>query len=335
MAIDIFNIQPTKLCTSLSGRFVLLYGQPKSGKTSTAALWDRPLLCAFEKGYNALVGVKPADITSWADFKSICRQLKQAKKSDDSNINDMYRTVIVDTVSIAYKLCEKHIIIQQGINSLSDLPYGKGYDLVKAEFEDTFRELTMLGYAIVFICHSKTKQTEYVDEEGNTIDAIAPDLANASYQIINRLVDLIGYIAVEYDKDGKSHRYIYTRGTPRVFAGSRYKYLAPKIELGYQQLVDAIAEAMKKEAEMTGTELDNRSATEVLNAGITRPFSDVMNEARALWTKIIDTKGEEGREAIRVATKKVFGQDIQLSRATEEQQNLVELVIEEFKEILK
>ena len=71
--IDIFSIQPTQLCTDLSGRFVLLYGQPKSGKTSTAALWEKPLLCAFEKGYNALIGVKPVDLTSWADFKKVCR----------------------------------------------------------------------------------------------------------------------------------------------------------------------------------------------------------------------------------------------------------------------
>lgn len=27
MAIDIFSIEPTKLCKDLSGRFVLLYGQ--------------------------------------------------------------------------------------------------------------------------------------------------------------------------------------------------------------------------------------------------------------------------------------------------------------------
>ena len=75
--IDIFNIQPTQLCKDLRGRFVLLYGQAKSGKTSMSAMWPKPLLVAFEKGYNALVGVRPADVTSWADFKSICRQLKK------------------------------------------------------------------------------------------------------------------------------------------------------------------------------------------------------------------------------------------------------------------
>lgn len=284
--------------------------------------------------YNALVGVKPVDIITWSDFKAVCRQLKQAKKSDDPNISDMYRTIIVDTVPLAFSLCEKHIIAREGISSISDLPYGKGYQMVKTEFEDTFRELTQLGYGIVFICHSKTKQTEYTDEDGNAIEAIAPDMTNSCYQIVNRMVDLIGYIAVEYDmKTGQSHRYIYTRGTPRVFAGSRYKYLAPKIELGYQQLVDAIAEAMKKEAEMTGTSLDNRSVSEVL-ATTTRPFSDVMNEARSLWKQIIDAKGDEGRETMREAIQRVFKRDVQLSKVTEDQQELVELVIDDFKKIL-
>lgn len=48
--IDIFNIQPTQLCKDLRGRFVLLYGQAKSGKTSMSAMWPKPLLVAFEKG---------------------------------------------------------------------------------------------------------------------------------------------------------------------------------------------------------------------------------------------------------------------------------------------
>ena len=48
--IDIFNIQPTQLCKSLSGKFVFLYGSAKTGKTSTAVLWPKPLLLATEKG---------------------------------------------------------------------------------------------------------------------------------------------------------------------------------------------------------------------------------------------------------------------------------------------
>lgn len=293
-----------------------------------SAMWPKPLLCAFEKGYNALVGVRPADITSWADFKSICRQLKKPEAKD------VYETIIIDTVAIAYALCEKYILAREGVQNISEIPYGKGWGMLKDEFETTFRELTQLGYAIVFIAHSKTKKTEYTDDEGNELEALAPDLTNAAYQIVNRMVDVIGYIGVEYDlKTSQSKRYLYTRGTPTIFAGSRYKYLTPKIELGYQQLVDSIAEAMEKEAELTGTGFVSEKDLNY-GAGPKRSFDETMTEAKDLWNKIIKAKGDEGREGIKQAITQVFGHDMQLSRATPEQQDMVELVIEDLKKLL-
>ena len=293
-----------------------------------SAMWPKPLLVAFEKGYNALVGVRPADVTSWADFKAICRQLKKPEAKE------IYETIVIDTIAIAYALCEKYFLAREGVAAIGDIGYGRGWGMLKDEFETTFRELTQLGYAIVFIAHSKSKSTEYTDEEGNALSALAPDLPNAAYQIVNRMVDVIGYIGVEYDvKTGNSYRYLYTRGTPTIFAGSRYKYLAPKIELGYQQLVDAIADAMEKEASLTGTGFV--SDAELYYGGVpTRTFDETMTEAKDLWNKIIKAKGDEGREAIKAVISQVFGHDMQLSRATPEQQELVELVVEDLKKLI-
>ena len=148
------------------------------------------------------------------------------------------------------------------------------------------------------------------------------------------MVDVIGYIGVEYDlKTSKSKRYLYTRGTPTIFAGSRYQYLAPKIELGYQQLVDAIAEAMEKEAELTGTGFVSEQELNY-GAGPKRSFDETMTEAKDLWNKIIKAKGDEGREGIKQAITQVFGHDMQLSRATPEQQDMVELVIDDLRKLL-
>lgn len=325
--IDILSIQPTQLCTNLKGRFIMLYGQAKSGKTSMSAMWPKPLLVATERGYNALIGVKAIDTTSWADFKKICRQLKQPEAQQ------MYETVVIDTIAILYSLCEKFVCSREGVSSVSEIGYGKGWTMLKNEFEGTLRELTQLGYALVFIAHSKTKTTEYTDEDGNEIQAYAPDLPNAAYQICNRMVDVIGYIGVEYDlKSGESHRYLYTRGTPRIFAGSRYKYLAPRIELSYQNLVDAIAEAMQKEAELTGTQLVEKDNEELF--GSIRPFNETMTEARELWNKIVAANGDDGKAKMHEIITHVFGRDVQLSRVPEEQQELVELVIDDFKKLI-
>lgn len=324
--IDILNIQPTQLCKDLRGRFVFLYGQPKCGKTSMSSMWPKPLLCAFERGYNALVGIRPVDITSWNEFKQVCRQLEKPEAKQ------IYETVVIDTVAIAYGLCEKYILNREAVNNISEIPYGKGWGMLKDEFETTFRKLTQMGYSIVFIAHSKTRQTEYTDEEGNEIEALAPDLPNAAYQIVNRMVDVIGYIGVEYDmKNGSSSRYLYTRGTPRVFAGSRYKYLAPKIPLGYQELVDAIAAAMEKEASLTGTRLITED--ELPTPTPYRSFEEVMEDAKTNWTRVINSKGPEGREEMRAIVVKVFGADIQLSKATPEQIDLLEEVVSQIKSI--
>lgn len=290
-------------------------------------MWPKPLLCAFERGYNALIGIRPVDITSWADFKAVCRQLKKPEAKQ------AYETIVIDTIALAYTLCEKYILQREGVEQIGDIGYGRGWNMLKDEFEGTLRELTNLGYALVFIAHSKNKTTEYTDEEGNALSAYAPDIPNACYQICNRMVDIIAYVGVEYDlKTGKSSRYLYTRGTPTIFAGSRYKYLKPRIELGYQNLVDAVAEAMEKEAAETNTKVI--SENELANYTVaSRSFEETMNEAKTLWSNIISTKGDEGREAIKNIITKVFGHEIQLSRATPEQQELVEMVIEDFKRL--
>lgn len=67
MAIDILSIQPTAISRDLKGKFLLLYGKPKCGKTSFSKQLPNNLLVAFEKGYNALSGIKPVDINKWSE----------------------------------------------------------------------------------------------------------------------------------------------------------------------------------------------------------------------------------------------------------------------------
>ena len=116
MAIDILNIQPSVISRDLRGKYVLLYGKAKVGKTTAATQFPKALLCAFEKGYNAIGGVKPADITRWADFKQVLRQL------DTPEAHELYETVIIDTISIAWDLCEQFICAQNSVQQIADIP---------------------------------------------------------------------------------------------------------------------------------------------------------------------------------------------------------------------
>ena len=175
------------------------------------------------------------------------------------------------------------------------------------------------------------------DEEGNEITAVAPDLPNQCYTIINSIVDIIGYLQVQMNNDGTSERYLYTRSTPTVFAGSRYQYLAPKIKFGYQELVDAIGEAIDQAVIRDGAEVTDHTQIAQIKS---RPFNEVMEEAKAVWQSyVINAEDEETKEQhFNIAQdiiKRVFGsENFKLSQAVPSQADLVELFIDELKEIM-
>ncbi len=44
--INILDIEPNKISRDLRGKFVLIFGNAKTGKTSFSSLFPKPLLCA-------------------------------------------------------------------------------------------------------------------------------------------------------------------------------------------------------------------------------------------------------------------------------------------------
>jgi hypothetical protein len=59
-----------------------------------------------------------------------------------------------------------------------------------------------------------------------------------------------------------------------------------------------------------------------------------MAEAKTLWNKVLQTHPEDGREKLRNVVVSVFSHDMQLSKATPEQQDMVELVIDDLKKLV-
>ena len=245
--IDIFSIQPHKVSRDMRGYSVLFYGEPKSGKTSIASKFPRALLLAFEKGYNALAGVKPQPINSWGEFLKVLKQLK------DPRAKDIYETIIVDTADIAYNYCEKFVCNNHGVDSIGDIPYGKGYSLVGGEFDEKLRSIVQMGYGIVLISHATDKT--FKDVNGNEYNKIVPTLDKRANNIVARMTDIIGYSRAVTEAEGVNKTYLFIRGTERFEAGSRFKYTPDFIEFNYKNLVNCIGDAIEKQAEEDGADL--------------------------------------------------------------------------------
>ena len=329
---SIFDLEPSKISRDLKGKFILLYGQPKTGKSTFGSQLPRALFMNFEQGTNALAGIKSMPIMKWTDAKKVLSELRQPKA------REIFDSVVVDTASIAWQLCEKYICQREGVDSIRDVPWGQGWTMLKNEFSEFWREITLLGFGILFIAHSKDKPTEMRNEDGEAITAVCPDLPNQCYTIINSIVDIIGYLQVQMNPDGTSERYLYTRSTPYVFAGSRYQYLAPKIKFGYTELVNAIGDAIDMAVEKDGAQVTDH--TEIAPAVRARPFTETMDEAKEIWQsyigKAVDTDDKEQRlRQMKDIVRSVFGnEDFKLSTAVISQQDLVELFISEMKQIM-
>lgn len=323
MAIDIFNIQPTTISRDLKGKFVCIYSLPKVGKTSMACQFPKNLLCAFEKGYNAIAGVRPIDITKWSDFKLVLRQLEKPEA------RQMYDTVTLDTIGIAWEMCEQFICAQNGVQKIADIPWGGGYSACKKEFESCLRKITQLGFGLVIIAHVDKRIEKRADDD--EVEILGPAIPKRAYEIVNQLVDIIGYIDITWDEEGNSERWLYTRKTPTVMAGSRFKYLAPKIKFGYDELVNAISDAIDKSEKLDGAVVVD-TIEQVIEEKL--DYKKIRERASQLWTELVE-RDEDNVAIILKKVEMIFGRPMKLSEITEDQVDLFNLVVLDMEDMLR
>lgn len=319
MAIDILAIQPQVISRDLRSKYLLLAGAPKIGKTEFCTMAPDALVLAFEIGTNARPGAMIQKIDTWSTFKLVLRQLEKPEAKAK------FSTICIDTVAIAYDLCEQFICAQNGVQKIGDIPYGGGYAALSKEFDSSLRKITMMGYGLIMTCHLK----ESSDENGE-ITGYKPDLNNRCLKIVNGLVDIIGVITQTWDENGESHRWIQTRSTPTIVAGSRYKYLAPRIPFGYNEFLEALSQAIDKEQENGAVVTD----TAPVDTFEKLDYKAIRAEASELWTTLVE-KDPENAPIILKKVEIIFGRPMKLSEITEDQVDLFNLVVLDMRDMLK
>ena len=293
MAIDLLNIQPHQVSRDMRGYTVFLFGDPKSGKTTTATKFPRHLLLAFEKGYNAIPGAMVQPINNWAEFKKVLRQLK------DEKVKEQFETIIIDTVDIAYNYCEKYICANAvrsdgsyGVDSISDIPFGKGYAMVGQEFDESLRNIVQLDYGLVMISHATDKV--FKDENGQEYNKIVPTLDKRAKNIVSRMVDLYGYSRIVSNKEGEETTKLFLRGTTRYEAGSRFKYTPDYIDFNYDSLVNAIGEAIDRQAKEDGKEYFTTTRQNAYKDTTKElDFDNLMTTFKKIISDLVDNLPEE------------------------------------------
>lgn len=338
MANSLLSIQPHKVSTDLSGYITYIYGAPKTGKTTLATQMEGSLLLAFEPGYNALPGVMAKDILTWKDMRTTFKELK------DPEVRAMFKAVIVDTIDIAADRCKKYICQQNGIEDLGELGYGKGWTKFKDEFNEIFRGLTQLGYAVFFIGHHKEMLGQ--DAEGKPYSIVRPALSDSTKKTIAGMADIYGY-AHQPGGAGTTSMSILTLRDPSgaIDCGCRLKYIESEFPLSYDNLCKEMAKAIEKEAK----EHDGKFITSERNElPVAKEYNlqELLNEFNTTLTKIPgydDTEGttEEGKKfaefwfpSIQRIVEGNLGKGKKISQATADQAEMVAEIVEELNDLI-
>lgn len=283
---------------------------------------EKSLLLGFEVGWNALPGVMAQPVTSWGEMRQICRELKKPE------VREAYSAIVVDTIDVAADMCKKYICQQNEIDDLGDLGYGKGYVKFKDEFNDVFRSLTQMGYAVFFIGHDK----EAKDGDGN-ITNIRPALSNSTREIIAGMADIYGY--AKQSGAGQNSVLVLRDKTGFIECGCRFKYIPDVIPMNYQSLVDTIHKAIDEEAAEHGGKFVTEEKNVIITEAPTYDFDKEKAEFQDLVGKIM-SKNQSDNIKITAVVNKLLGKGKKVSEATPEQAEIIHLINIELREdILK
>lgn len=273
MAIDLMNLQPFYVKRDLSDKIFLFYGGIGTRKTSVSCRFPKPLLLACERGYNFINNVHVVDITSWRDIKEV---LKQAKKNE---VKGKFQTIIFDTVRIAYNLCYNYILNTYSIQDPGELGFGKGWRLIREEFEKVILDFTKAGYAVVFIAHE--------DELAESSKEVKMDIDKRPGAVIRSLSDIVLYCKKEL-KDGTEDKVTVYAYSENIAAEckTRAMYFPERIEFTYENLENALKEAIETQLNM-----DNITDDMIEKAVIENGKKDVM-KFEDLQDAVINLAGE-------------------------------------------
>lgn len=152
-----FNITSGPTATAQK---VVLYGVEGIGKSTFASQFPNSVFIDTE-GSTSNMNVQRLDNpNSWQMLLDEVNYVKQSR---------ICSTLIIDTADWAETLANKHVIARNGITSIEDLGYGKGYIMVGEEFGkllNLLSDLIDIGINVVITAHADIKKFEKPDELG-------------------------------------------------------------------------------------------------------------------------------------------------------------------------
>ena len=160
-------------------RRIFVYGPPGVGKSTFASKAPNLLFIPLEDGVDNLDVCRLDKLETWDEYESALSSL--IKQTHD------FKWIVTDSADWLEKLIFADIVKGQGVKSVGDVPYGRGFEYALAYWQRITNAFDMLrenGVGCIFIGHAETKRHE--DPETESFDRFVPRLHKKS---ANHLVE--------------------------------------------------------------------------------------------------------------------------------------------------
>ncbi|MCE9635616.1 MAG: ATP-binding protein [Planctomycetes bacterium] len=220
---------------ALSDLTVLVYGPTKIGKTTWCSHAEGALFLATEAGLNNLETFQ-APISTWEQLLAACGEIAGG--------NHPFKTIVIDTIDNAYRMCADYVCAKHKVEHESDLAYGKGYALITNEFYRVLNKLALLPYGLFLISHAQEREFE---TRTGKVMRVVPTLPDKARKVVLGMADMVLFCDLDISPgaDGKqvARRVMRTKPSASYEAGDRTGRLPETIDLDYRRFLDAFAGA--------------------------------------------------------------------------------------------
>lgn len=252
--------EPTEIIDDPSRYLTLIHGEAGIGKTTFAASILGHYFARTEEGTAGLRAYGQS-ITSWPEFISLCKDLKEGVETGWKDQREI-KMLVVDVYELLLTLCGDYICAKEKFvvggksekyKKMEDVPFGLGYKRATYILLLTLEQLRRLGLGIMLLSHTRHRLFKW---KGQEFPKAGPRLSQGSMDSIVASCDAVAYFAAEEEvkraADGsvfsiEQGRYMIWAPGFQVIAKHRLKHFPEKTKVerltGYQDYLKIFAKA--------------------------------------------------------------------------------------------
>lgn len=188
-----------------------IWGETMSGKSYFASFFPNPLVLNTdgnaEQGQAPSIQIKNIRGKNGALKESAITQLDEIitalqVENPTRPPEQQFKTIVVDVIDDICVMIEQAICLENNVQALGDIPYGKGFSMFKTVLQQFVMDLKALPMNVIYISRELT-----FTDENTGITSYRQSLKDKYYNIINGNCDLV----IRTSKIGQGQNITYMR----------------------------------------------------------------------------------------------------------------------------